>query len=126
MRRATDNHSYGNIWVRTIEFKKKGDKKEGHRHKFDHLHFVSRGKVKITIIDKYNNKTVEVHSAPSWIPVPKEMYHDIVALEDNTVGHCIQALRDEDGQVMDTDYTNNANNLGVINKAIVTQCKMHS
>jgi len=96
---------YGNIWVREMIFPHKGDIKRGHRHQFDHLHFVAKGKVNIQIKDANDNIIgEEEHVAGDWIKVPKEVYHSVIALEDNSVGYCIQALRDEQGEVMETDY----------------------
>jgi len=97
---------YGNIWVREIAFLKAGDFKEGHKHRFDHLHFLAQGSVKIiTMIDNDTKEEEEqTYIAPAWIKVPKEVSHTIIALEDMSFGYCMEALRDEDGEIMETDF----------------------
>ena len=97
-------NNYGNIWVRELLFLETGDVKTGHYHNFDHIHFVARGKVKVTINDPENKAIVEVHSAPAWLKVPKEIYHSVEALEDMSLCYCIEALRDEDGVIVDTNF----------------------
>ena len=96
---------YGNIWVREIVYVNKGDVKSGHKHEFDHLHYLVKGSVRLETIDE-NDVVLDSqdYTAPSWIKVPKEVFHRMTALEDMTVGNCIQAMRDEDGIIMDTDY----------------------
>jgi hypothetical protein len=99
--------TYGNIWTREIKFLRAGDYKPGHKHKFDHLHFLANGSVQVRVYDdKLKDKILfqKDYTAPAWIKVPKEHFHDIIALEDNSVGYCIQAVRDDDGNVTETDY----------------------
>ncbi len=99
--------TYGNIWTRELSLNK-GEAKAGHKHEFDHLHFLASGSVSIRVYNKHDKKKLLVeneYTAPSWIKVPKEHFHDIIALEDNTLGYCIQAIRNEDGEVLGTDYT---------------------
>lgn len=97
--------TYGNIWVKKINLKNKGDVKQGHKHEFDHLHFIASGSAKITVYsDKDTILLEKEYMADSWIKVPKEHFHTIEALEDNTVGYCIQSLLGENNQVVETDY----------------------
>ncbi len=98
--------TYGNIWTRELRMDK-GESKAGHKHEFDHLHFLAYGSVQIRVYDQQDKeKTIleETYVAPSWIKVPKEHFHDIIALEDGTLGYCIQAIRNEEGEVSATDY----------------------
>ncbi len=100
--------TYGNIWTREIKMNK-DDIKAGHKHEFDHLHFLSQGSIHIRIFDNINRNNIifeKNYTAPEWIKVPKEHFHDIVALEDNTLGYCIQALANPEGNVSKTDYAN--------------------
>ncbi len=99
--------TYGNVWVRELIFQKAGDVKNGHKHEFDHLHFVSHGSVRISVYDKTNRDKIllqKEYKAPAWIKVPKEHFHDIVALEDNTRGYCIQSLLNTNNEVCETEY----------------------
>ena len=100
--------TYGNIWTRELRLAK-GEAKAGHKHEFDHLHFLSAGSVSIRVYDQKDKEIVLFegeYKAPSWIKVPKEHFHDIIALEDDTLGYCIQAINNEDGEVIATDYAN--------------------
>ena len=110
---ATTN-VYGNVWVREMVFVNKGDIKGGHRHQYDHLHFVAKGKVNVQTKDALGKVLTEKeYGAGSWIKVPKEVYHTVIALEDMSIGYCIQAMRDEDGEVMETDYKKDIENASI-------------
>ena len=99
--------TYGNIWTRELNFVKRGDVKSGHKHEFDHLHFVAKGSVFVTVYDnneKLNPILKKRYVAPAWIKVPKEHFHDIIALEDDSLSYCIQAILNEEGDVKGTNY----------------------
>ena len=93
---ASDVGFFGNIFVRKIVFSCVGDVMPGHDHMFDHVTLVSQGSVhfrcQVTGIDK----TIV---APAFIETPAKAYHDLIALEPNSVAWCIFAVRDEDGFV---------------------------
>ena len=100
--------TYGNIWTRELRLNK-GETKAGHKHKFDHLHFLAIGSVFLRVYDERNRTKVlfeKEYTAPEWIKVPKEHFHDIEALEDNTLGYCIQAIQNPNGNIAETDYGN--------------------
>lgn len=78
-----------NLWSRMMHFEKAGDIELGHKHSFDHLTLLASGSLKITA----NNKET-VFQAPNMIYINKDVKHELVALEDNTVAYCIHALRD--------------------------------
>jgi hypothetical protein len=86
-----------NIWIKLISFKK-GDVMQGHKHIFDHPHLLTQGSVEV---DVEGEKTT--FKAPHIIFIQKEKMHSITALEDNTVGACIHAIRDGDevGDIID-------------------------
>jgi len=79
-----------NIWIKLI-YMNKDDCMEGHKHVFDHPHLLTSGSVEI---DVEGVKTTFV--APHIIFIEKGKKHKITALEDNTVGACIHAIRDGD------------------------------
>ena len=97
--------TYGNIWVREVVLNK-GERKVGHKHEFDHLHFLTSGKAIITVFDADKKSVIlsREYTSPAWIKVPKNHFHDIESLEDGTVGYCIQALRNDSEEVIATDY----------------------
>lgn len=100
--------TYGNIWTRELNLKK-GESKAGHKHNFDHLHFLAQGSVEIRVYDKTEKTKILFkgqYDAPSWIKVPKEHFHDIIGLADESVGYCIQAIHNEKEEVVATDYAN--------------------
>ena len=80
-----------NLWSRMMHFSKAGDTEIGHTHSFDHLTLLASGSLKITA----NNKET-VFKAPNMIYIHKDVKHELVALEDNTVAYCIHALRNGD------------------------------
>ena len=103
---SANEKTYGNIWTRHLSFNK-GESKAGHKHEFDHLHFLVSGSVRIRVYNKTREDDpllVKEYKAPSWIKVPKEHFHDVTALEDGTEGYCIQSLRNEDSTVVDSNY----------------------
>ena len=99
---------YGNVWFRQMEFIKKGAIKEGHKHNFDHIHFVMAGAVEafelVEIDKKITKKSLGVLKAGDKIKVPKNVAHTIVALEDNSMALCLQAVRDGEADVLETNY----------------------
>ena len=80
--------SVSNIYVRQMHFVNAGDIEYGHSHKFDHLSLLSSGKV-MSIVDGKES----VFEAPMMIFIKKDIQHEFVALEDNTVLHCVHAIR---------------------------------
>lgn len=101
MRCKNETQVYGNIWIKRMTFKKKGDVKIAHQHKFDHLHMVVKGSVQV----HFGMEDVGIFKEGDIIKVPKEERHEVVALEDNTIAVCMQAFRDKDiKEVLETDY----------------------
>jgi hypothetical protein len=88
---------FGNIWVRQNLLERAGEIHEGHKHNFDHVSLLARGKVRVAVAD-YEPKEF---TAPTFIVIKKEYYHTFEALEDNTLWYCVFALRDIDGEVTD-------------------------
>jgi hypothetical protein len=72
----------------------------GHKHKFDHVSLLTKGKVKVEI-EGYPPKEF---TAPTFIVIRKEPNHKFTSLEDNTVWYCVFALRDMDGEPIDELY----------------------
>ena len=97
--------SYGNLWVFEVLLEEAGIAKPKHRHEFDHLHLIVKGKAELIIFDD-NDKEVhsEVFTAPQWVKIPKMQVHTFVALEDDTVGYCIHPMRDGDDDLVASDY----------------------
>lgn len=112
-RKQTDNilpagvigHEYGNLWVFEIGLKEKGNQKPKHKHEFDHLHLIVKGSALFEVYDKDNNIIfTDTYTAPQWIKIPKMHDHQITALEDDTIGYCIHPMRNEDDDLIDSNY----------------------
>jgi hypothetical protein len=87
----------GNVFTRSMHFKEAGDIEQCHTHSFHHATLVAHGSVQVTA----NGKTT-VFKAPHLIWIHKDIEHELVALESNTVCACIHALRDTDsGEIVD-------------------------
>ena len=78
-----------NIFARQIHFLNAGDTELGHKHEFDHLTLLAKGKVQVTVSGKQSEFT-----APTMIYIRAELIHEITALTDNSVMYCIHGLRD--------------------------------
>lgn len=87
----------GNVWVKQNHLQRAGDANEGHKHHFDHVSLLAKGKVRVEIAG-FEPKEF---TAPTFIVIKKEHNHRFVALEDDTLWYCVFALRDVDGEVTD-------------------------
>lgn len=89
----------GNVYVRMMHFKKTGDIEYGHKHSFHHSTLVASGSVLV----RANGKET-VFKAPTMIWINKDVEHELVAMEDNTVCACIHGLRSAlDGEIVDPE-----------------------
>jgi hypothetical protein len=88
------------VWVKLMFFENAGDSSFGHTHVFDHTTILSVGSVRVIS----ENETKE-YVAPCLIVIPKNVKHQIVALQDGTVASCVHALRKGDGMddIIDAD-----------------------
>ena len=86
---------FGNIWVRSHRYAKKGDRHRGHYHHFDHVTLVATGGV----LCKVDGEEPKEFWAPTFIVIKKDKRHAFTALADNTTYFCVYALRDKDGEV---------------------------
>lgn len=86
-----------NLYSRMMHFKRVGDMEKGHKHQFDHLTLLAKGRLKVTI----EGASTEF-MAPHMIYIRADKNHELVALEDDTVAYCIHALRDkENNEIID-------------------------
>jgi quercetin dioxygenase-like cupin family protein len=74
-----------------MRFEKAGDVESGHKHQFDHLTLLAKGKLKVTV-----EGVASEFTAPHMIYIHKDKMHRLEALTDETVAYCIHALRDKD------------------------------
>jgi quercetin dioxygenase-like cupin family protein len=78
-----------NVFIKQMTFAKAGDLECGHSHIFDHVTLLASGKLRLTALGKSTEFT-----APHHIFIKAGVVHELLALEDLTVVHCIHALRD--------------------------------
>ena len=89
--------SVANVFSRQMHFEKAGDFEMGHTHDFDHLTLLASGSLRITVDGQITD-----YKAPHMIYIHKDVNHELLALEDNTVTYCIHAIRDgETGDILD-------------------------
>jgi quercetin dioxygenase-like cupin family protein len=86
---ATDFKIVDNVFVKMHHFLHKGDTHNGHSHTFDHITLLASGSVKMI----HDNGEAE-YKAPHLIITPKNIRHQFIALEPNTIFACVHAIRD--------------------------------
>jgi hypothetical protein len=92
---------YGNLYRRQMVVDTKFAQVEGHKHNYDHVTYLIRGKVLMTVWkeDYQGNKhpgtsKEETFQAPSAILIRKNNFHKFTALTDDTILECVYAIRD--------------------------------
>lgn len=88
----------GNVYSRMMHFVKVGDVELGHTHEFDHLTLLAKGSLRV----KANGQET-VFIAPHMIWIKKDVQHELIALEDDTVAYCIHAIHDSSGNIISPD-----------------------
>jgi len=78
-----------NVFVKLHQFLNVGDTHEGHAHVFDHITLLATGSVTM----KHDNGEQDF-TAPHLIVTPKDVVHQFIAKEPNTIFCCIHAIRD--------------------------------
>jgi predicted metal-dependent enzyme (double-stranded beta helix superfamily) len=93
--------AYGNLYRRQMVVDRQGASVEGHKHNWDHVTYVIRGKVLMTVWkEDYNGKkhpgtSVErIYQAPAAILIRKNNFHKFTALTDDVILECVYAIRD--------------------------------
>jgi len=81
-----------NLFVKQMWFHQAGSKEQGHAHCYDHLTLLTKGKLRVNALGKDTD-----FEAPAHIYIKADVVHELTALEDDTIAHCIHALRNEDG-----------------------------
>ena len=78
-----------NIFIKQMHFQFAGDKEEGHAHLFDHMTLLASGRLRLSAL----GKTTEF-KAPHHIFIKAGVVHELEALENDTVVHCIHGIRE--------------------------------
>jgi quercetin dioxygenase-like cupin family protein len=93
----------GNVFIREMRIEKAGDVIEGHAHNFDHTTYIAKGAVRIDRLDgEIVTQSVEKRASDgrNFVLIKAGVKHRITALEDKSIGHCIYAHRDPQGNVV--------------------------
>ena len=98
---------FGNIWVRQNILEKENESYPGHKHYFDHVTLLVKGKVSVEV----EGHDLKEFQAPTFIVIKKEHQHKITALTDDVLYYCVFALRDNDGNVVDEMFEDKHNPL---------------
>lgn len=91
---------FGNIWVRQNILEKCGTSHDGHKHHFDHVTLLTKGKIKIEV----DGHPTKEFTAPTFVVIRKELQHKITALTDDVLYYCVFALRNMDGEAIENMY----------------------
>ena len=97
----------GNIFIRQGIIDKRGEKVEGHTHKFDHVTYINRGTARITRTSpegETKSKVIRSTDPYNYVLILKTHTHVIEALKDNTVYHCVYAHREPDTGEVTVEY----------------------
>lgn len=79
-----------NVFIKQMHFLFAGDREEGHAHLFDHVTLLATGRLRLTALGKTTEFT-----APHHIFIKAGVVHELEALENNTVVHCIHGIREK-------------------------------
>ena len=79
-----------NLYSRMMHFKNAGDTEQGHTHQFDHLTLLASGRLRLTALG-----TSTEFKAPQHIFIKAGVVHELEALENDTVVHCIHGIREK-------------------------------
>lgn len=96
---TTNERASGNIFIRECRLPNEGDVLPFHIHKYDHTMFFMNGRARLrTILENGEGSTLELE-APTDTLVPKGVKHEITALTDDVLFHCVFPHRDAVGKV---------------------------
>lgn len=97
-------HVLGNVFVRPMAFARAGDVVEGHAHNFAHVTYVARGALRFERLrdDGSVERMVDRRASDghNYVLIHAGVTHRIIALDDDSLGHCIYAHRNPQGEVV--------------------------
>lgn len=93
----------GNIFIRKGTIAKAGEFVEGHKHNFDHVTIIRRGRFLIEQLDDDHNvvRSVERGAIDGHVLIKAGVEHKLTALEDDSVYWCIYAHRTPQGEIVE-------------------------
>lgn len=84
------HHFSDGLYAKEVELKKHSIASQ-HKHKYDHLSILAKGKVQVL----FDGGVMKEYTAPSCINIVKGVNHSVMALEDS-VWFCIHATSETD------------------------------
>jgi quercetin dioxygenase-like cupin family protein len=82
----------GGLGIRTVRLPKKGHVIHGHKHNQDHVTFVARGSVSVRRWKDdcgCDSEIEQTFVAGEFLNIEADWRHEITALEDDTIFHCV-------------------------------------
>jgi quercetin dioxygenase-like cupin family protein len=89
-----NHHFSSGLYAKEVMFEK-GTRLIQHKHNYDHLSILAKGKVIVLVDDKEFEVT-----APACLNIEANKHHGVIALED-CVWYCIHATSETDPDVVD-------------------------
>lgn len=89
------HHFSDGLYAKEVELKKHSFASQ-HKHNYDHLSILAKGKVQVLFADG----TINEYTAPACMNIVKGVNHSVLALEDS-VWFCIHATSETDVATID-------------------------
>ena len=92
-----DFRTVDGVFIKALMFGKAGNVAAQHKHAYDHGHFVASGAIALYVEGELQGE----YRAPTLIHIPAGKFHQLVALEEGTVGLCIHNLHGREDIAID-------------------------
>ena len=79
--------AFGGLLIREMRLEKAGQFHQGHRHAFDHVTMLFKGRV----LCERLGKPSKIYEAPAAIEIPAAEWHKFTALQDECLYYCVFA-----------------------------------
>jgi quercetin dioxygenase-like cupin family protein len=89
---SVENKFVDDIFIKSMEFKKKGDAVHQHSHSYDHVTMIATGGLEVFV----DGQSIGKYNAPYGLTILAHVKHKLVALKDNTLAYCIHNLKGKD------------------------------
>ncbi len=98
----------GELALRPLVFGPAGSVVEGHTHNFDHMTYITHGKVRVEKLGDEGKvlKMVELDAseARNFVNIEAGVIHRLTSLTDGALGHCVYPHRDPETNAIVRHY----------------------